>query len=85
MPNTTVRAWRDDVSEKLGYITAKMEEMHGDIKITNGKVCNHEERINILETSESNKQAVKKWMSGVWAACGAGVMYILSRIWDTIK
>lgn len=80
MPNQTVKTWRDDVSFKLGQIIEKQENMHSDIKVTNGKVNDHEDRIDDLETIESNRKAVKKYMAGVWAILGGTVVWVLQKI-----
>jgi len=85
MAYTTVKSWRDSVSEDLGYMKGKMEEMHGDIKKTNGKVINHEERIVTMEIIESNRKAVKKYMAGVWALVGGVVSQAASLAWSVFK
>ena len=64
---------------------AKQEEMHGDIKETNGKVINHEDRIVTIETTESNRKAVKKYMAGVWALVGGVVSQAAALAWSVFK
>jgi len=85
MSYTTVKSWRDSVSEDLGYMKGKMEEMHSDIKETNGKVINHEERIDTLEETESNRKAVKKYMAGVWALAGGLISQAATLAWSVFK
>ncbi len=89
MKTTPVSTWRDGVSFTLGEITSKLENMHSDIKETNGKVINHEERITTIETTESNRKAVKAYLAGVWAMVGGAVVYILQKLaplaWSMFK
>ncbi|MCK4647890.1 hypothetical protein KAT51_00055 [bacterium] len=89
MPNTPVSTWRDGVSFTLGEITSKLENMHEDIKETNGKVIDHEERIVTIETIESNRKAVKAYLAGVWALVGGAVVYALQKLaplaWSVFK
>ena len=89
MPYTTVKSWRDSVSEDLGYMKGKMEEMHDDIKKTNGKVEDHEGRIDTLEETESNRKAVKAYLAGIWAIVGGAVVYALQKLaplaWSMFK
>ncbi len=85
MPHTTVKSWRDSVSEDLGYMKGKLENMHDDIKETNGKVNDHEERIVTIETTESNRKAVKKYMAGVWALAGGLISQAATLAWSVFK
>lgn len=80
MSNIPVSTWRDEVSFKLGQIMAGQENMHKDIKKTNGKIVNHEERITTIETIESNRTAVKKYMAGVWAITGGVIVWALQKL-----
>lgn len=81
----TVKTWRDDVSFKLGQIIEKQDSMHEDIKETNGKVIDHEGRLDVLEKKEVEKAAVKKFSSWLWATFGAGAMWGLQQAWPLIK
>ena len=85
MTQPTVKTWRDEVSFKLGQIIEKQDNMHEDIKKTNGKVEDHEERIDTLEETESNRKAVKKYMAGVWALVGGLVSQAATLAWSVFK
>ena len=89
MKNTPVSTWRDGVSFTLGEITSKLNGMHEDIKKTNGKVEDHEGRIDTLEETESNRKAVKAYLAGVWAIIGGAVVYALQKLaplaWSVFK
>jgi wobble nucleotide-excising tRNase len=89
MTQPTVKSWRDDVSFKLGRIMESQDNMHTDIKKTNGKIVNHEERITTIETKESNRVAVRKYMAGVWAMAGGVIVYALQKLaplaWSMFK
>ncbi len=85
MKTTPVSTWRDGVSFTLGEITSKLNGMHEDIKKTNGKVEDHEERIDTLEETESNRKAVKKYMAGVWALIGGLVSQAATLAWSVFK
>ena len=89
MTQTSVSTWRDDVSFKLGEITTKLDGMHEDIKKTNGKVVDHEERIATIETAESNRKAVQRHWAGIWAIVGGAVVWALQKLapiaWSVFK
>ncbi len=85
MKTTPVSTWRDGVSFTLGEITSKLNGMHEDIKKTNGTVEDHEERIDTLEETESNRKAVKKYMAGVWALVGGLVSQAATLAWSVFK
>ena len=85
MKTTPVSTWRDGVSFTLGEITSKLDGMHEDIKKTNGKVVDHEERIVTIETTESNRKAVKKYMAGVWALVGGLISQAATLAWSVFK
>ncbi len=73
------------MSFTLGEITSKLDGMHEDIKKTNGKVENHEKRIDTLEETESNRKAVKKYMAGVWALVGGLISQAATLAWSVFK
>lgn len=85
MTTTNVKTWRDEVSYQLGEISGKLENMHSDIKKTNGKVVEHETRIDALEMTESNRKAIKKYMAGVWALVGGIVSQLAAIAWKIVK
>lgn len=89
MTHTKVSDWRDNVSEFMGYTKSKLEEMHGDIRKTNGIVVEHDKRIGKLEEVESNRKAVKAYLAGIWAIIGGAVVYALQKLaplaWSIFK
>jgi len=75
----SVKSWRDEVSTTLGRLDERTENI--DRKLD--QVCTEQEnqykRIEVLETGESNRQAVQKKMVALYAFIVA-VITTLSNI-----
>ena len=84
MSDYTPKKWRDEVSGDLGYIKAKLESLHYDISKMNGSVKQNCKRLDALEKIQTERNAVKRWLVGVWALIGGvvaeGLHQLITRI-----
>ena len=82
---STVRSWRDDVSESLG----SLKTMSQNIEKKMDRVCTaqgrHEDRIDALEKNESTRKVVQRKMNGLIAFIVMIVTFLSNLAWRIFR
>jgi len=82
---TTVRSWRDSVSESLGSLKTGVSSIEKKLDTVCAKQTEYEKRIKNLETIESNRKAISRAMNALIGAIGGIIALLGDKIWAAIK
>ena len=80
--NTSVSSWRDSVSETLGRLDERSNNIYDKLEKICLKQGIHEVRIDKLEIIESNRSAVARKMTALMALVVAVVTTLSNIAWQ---
>lgn len=85
MDNQTVKSWRDEVSTTLGRLDERTKIINEKMDAICKTQAKHHDRLDILETAESNRQAVSKKMYVIITILVSVVTTLANIAWKLFK